>query len=314
MSLYPAPELRGEIQFVFMKSWPYTLRMAVIILCFIAGLVIQFTVNFWLGLGLLLAGTLIGFIRGYHPKPKTGKEETWNRVTPDEFKKVVSKEKQLQVWDRDAFDITNKLGCSVLLIMMVIFAVLSFVVSAVLHMGSLVKYILLDSLVVLMPHWITGIRTYLKKDQLILKIGLLEFIMKQLTSDSTLQVHPMLSVQKTGDGKQVPKDVRLMIRFLNAPEDFLGIQVQISVNTVQGSDYPYLYCVLLGRERAGLLDKSLPQTEPSPNIQIERSKSEDVEVLVIRQKTTRTSGYHTDKNAAWQVMFFALKLGRKLVA
>ncbi|MFC1569987.1 hypothetical protein ACFL4L_07110, partial [bacterium] len=237
MSWYPTPEQQGEIQFVFVKSLSYQKRMAIVIILMIAGIVIQFLANFWAGLILLFSGTLLGVIKGYHAKPEIQGKETWNRVTPDEFHKVKLKEKQLKSWDRDAFDITNKLGCSILFLFILIFLILFVLVTEWVSF-KLAIYVIINAAVVFLPHWFTGVRTYLKRDKLILKIQLLNTIMKRLESKSEIQVHPMMSVRKTKKDKQVPNDVRLMIRLIHAPEDFMGIQVQIAINTVQGSDYP----------------------------------------------------------------------------
>lgn len=307
MSWYPDSERQGEIQFIFMKSWPYRTRMFVIILLMVLGISIELALNYWAGLVVLFAGTVLGMIRGYHAKPKMKRGETWNRVTPDEFRKIRLKEKQLKSWDRDAFDITNGLGCGIFLLALLIFSVITRVaVRAVSFRLILAAW--LNVAVVILPHWFTGVRTYLKKDKLILKIKLLETVMKQLEPDSRMQVHPMLAVMKTQDDKQVPDDARLMIRLIDAPEAFMGIQIQISINTVQGTDYPYLYCVLLAKQEAGFFRKKQSLVSPSPKIVLSESQSPGVDVLVVRQKTTKNSGYHTSEKAAMHVIESAIQL------
>lgn len=312
MSLFPAPEQQGKIQFILMKSWSYRKRMTVIVLLMVMGIVIEFLINFWAGLGLLFAGTLLGMIKGYHAKPSLRRKETWNRVTPDEFRKVKLKEKQLKAWDRDAFDITNPLGCSVLFLFVLMFGVIFSLVTEWISL-KLAGYVLINAAVLFVPHWFSGVRTYLKRDRLILKIELLEKMMKHLESHSEIQVHPMMSVRKTKKEKQVPNDVRMMIRLIGAEDAFMGIQVQIAVNNVQGSDYPYLYCVLLAREEAGLFDGRTSLVSPSKKVVLSSSKSEGVDVLVVRQKTTRKSGYHTNEEAALHVIETAMTIAKELL-
>jgi len=312
MSLYPDPEQRGEIQFVFMKTWPYKVRMAIICIILFFGILVQLFINYWAGLIFLFSGTLLGMIKGYHTRPKMKRGETWNRVTPDEFKKVVAKEKQLKSWDRDFFDITNNMGCFVLFLMIIFFFFIFGVIGKKISF-RLATYVCINGAVVLVPHWFTGVRTYLKRDKLILKIQLLQTIIKHLETNSEIQVHPMLSIQKTKKDKQVPKDARLMIRLIQAPEDFLGIQVQVAINTVQGTKYPYLYCVLLAKEKAKLFAQKRSLASPSPKIVLSQSQSEDVDVLVVRQKTSKNSGYHTKDKAAVHVVETALVLAREVL-
>lgn len=311
MPLFPRPELQGEIQFICMKSWPYRFRMTMIILLMITGLAVQLLANYWIGLLFLCAGSLLGLIRGYRAKPQLTGSEIWSRVTPDEFAKIKSKAKQLKAWDRDAFDITNKFGCTLFFIILLAFFI-SFGIIAGIFSSHVAVYISINGFVVLFPHWVTGVRTYLNQDRLIIKIKLLEYLMKQLAGDTSLQVQPMLSVQKTKDEKQVPKDVRLMLRLVNAPEAFMGIQVQIAINTVQGTDYPYLYCVLLADQKSGLFDKR-SIVSPSRKIVIEDSKSADVQVLVVRQKTTQKSGYHTSQSDSLYVVSSAIQIAKELI-
>jgi hypothetical protein len=312
MPWYPDSTRQGEIQFVFMKSWPYRTRMTVIILIMILGITIQLAINFWAGLIILLSGTLLGIIKGYHVKPKTLGGETWNRVTPDEFRKILQKDKQLKSWDRDAFDITNQLGCGMLFLTILFFIVLTVFVARG-DWVRLAKAIWLNGAVILLPHWLTGVRSYLKKDKLIIKIRLLKAVMKLLESDSRIQVHPMLAVKKTQDEKQVPDDARLMIRLIDAPESFMGIQIQIAINTVQGTHYPYLYGVLLAKEEAHFFKAQHSLISPSNKIVLSESQSPGVDVLVVRQKTTKNSGYHTNEKAAMHVIECAIRMAEEFL-
>ena len=46
------------------------------------------------------------------------------------------------------------------------------------------------------------------------------------------------------------RHLRRLVRDAAAREDvtgFLGVQVQVALNNVQGTDYPYLYAVVLGK-------------------------------------------------------------------
>ncbi|MFH2138649.1 MAG: hypothetical protein ABII88_09090 [Candidatus Omnitrophota bacterium] len=313
MNILPDPRRQGDIHFIFAKSMPYMQRIKVIMLCMLAGILVQLLFNFWAGLFLLIAGTAVSLIKGYSAKPSLKGPEEWSQVTPDEYKKVKEKQKQLKRWDIDLFDITNPLGGTIFAIL----AGMCFVLWIVLDEkgeGLLGKYLIIDCLVVLAPHWVTGVRTYLTRDKLISKINILEKIMKSLEPPSDVQILPMLSTQESSKSGRVPVDARLMIRFLNAPAYFLGVQVQISMNTVQGKDYPYLYCVIIAKEEAKFFHKNpgIVNTVPR-NMLFEKRRSNEVDVLVIRQQTTQTSGYHTNMSAGIYIVVTTIATARKLL-
>ncbi|MFA5261268.1 MAG: hypothetical protein WC450_08585 [Candidatus Omnitrophota bacterium] len=313
MKWLPDPQRRGEIHFLFAKRMPYHSRLIVILALLASGLLVQLMIEFWTGLLLLAGATALSLIKGYSARPKLSGPEAWNQVTPDEYQKVQLKQKQLRKWDQDCFDITNPLGvfCAALC------AGVCFLIWLY-WMGSgqerLATFWAWDSVVLLAPHWVTGVRSYLKKDQLIIKIKLLEQMMRFLSAPSDVQVLPMLATQQTKEGKRVPTDARLMLRFVQTPAECLGLQVQISINNVEGRDYPYLYCVLIGQSHK-FFDKAGPFIkDPSRNITLELKSAQDVVVLVIRQKTTRTSGYHTNQKAAEYVLKSAVDISRNILS
>ena len=159
---------------------------------------------------------------------------------------------------------------------------------------------------------LVSVRTFLKKDRLIIKISLFEKVMERLATLSQIQVLPMLSTQETDKGVRIPMDARLMVRILNAPDYFMGMQIQISLNNVQGRYYPYLYCVLIAKKEAGFFEKRFGLlNNPPRGILFEKTKSNDVDICVIRQETTRNSGYHTDRQKAVSIVFSALKLAKE---
>jgi hypothetical protein len=315
LKIFPDPERRDDIKFLFMKGIPYNMRLALIVSCMVAGLMIQLFYSFLPGLILLALATAIGLVRGYDLKIEAkNSSEKWNQVTPDEYKKVKAKQKDLARWDLDAFDITNPLGGAVFVILGIAAVLIWLVLQR--QPGHVSTYWALDCLVLLIPHWITGVKGYLKQDRLIIKIKLLEEVMGELARPSYIQVLPMLATQATQEDRRFPTDARLMLRLIGAPAAFLGIQIQISINSVQGTDYPYLYCVLLARNEAGLfagwrdIVNKMPEFRESI-LPDEPRNEEGVDILVIRQKTTQTSGYHTKPDQAISIVTFAVKVARR---
>jgi hypothetical protein len=84
----------------------------------------------------------------------------------------------------------------------------------------------------------------------------------------------------------------------------------VVLNEVQGSSFPYFYVVLVARRDSGL--RSLYDDFSAPAEIISEFKyQDDVEVLVVRQKTTKTSGYHTKTPAALRIFTEGLNLAEK---
>ena len=200
------------------------------------------------------------------------------------------------------------------------------------------KIYLADTLVVALPLWFTGTRRILKNNQLIIKVEELLYIRETfegVLSQNGDQFIPMMETKAAKEGKgDIPTDVQLKVRYKDMPNIYYGLQAQVNINDVQGKSYPYFYCVLVAsknlnlkpvREKFPRWRKSLQRkTEKntflaffkgkglSEKVICEHNKQREVEVLVIRQKTTRTSGYHVSRNMASEIFHTAYELGRRI--
>ena len=335
MPLFPPPDKDGQIKFILAQSLPYKPRMALIAALLLAGLGLELAVSFWAGLASLLAASLLGMVKGYDARPKVTGELKWERVTPDEYSRIKLKAEQLKRWDEDLFDITNTAGVLVFAAACALCAGLYLVLAA--NFGFPSGYwvlVGLDAVVILAPLWFTGVREYLRKDQLVIKINILQNIMETLTSPSEVQVFPMLALAETVEGRKAPEDARLLIKLVGAPAAFHGIQVQLSINNVQGKDYPYLYCVLIAASGSGILAgherfiaKPPEAAEPifsfsfikaalglsGRKLVYEAQKNPDADILVIRQRAEENAGYATAQPAADAIVSASLDLAKKLV-
>ena len=280
-------------------------------------------------------GTALGVVKGYNAAPEfAAGEGRWERVTPDEYRRIREKAELLKKWDRDAFDITSAPGVALLLCVgLLCFA--AYGVIAV-YCGQDTAFLFgADAAVVFLAQWFSGTRQYLRQDQLIIKIKLLEGIMTGLADPSAFQVFPLLLLKKTAAGKDLPTDARLMIKLPAAPAEFYGVQTQVSINSVQGTDFPYLYGVLLAKKGGDLLGNYLAFTkdfDPEPGamgklsaflqlplpgsfpVIFEPGSDKGVDVLVVRQFTTRAGGYHTNAGQAARVVETALALAGKMLS
>jgi uncharacterized membrane protein len=335
MSVLPPPQKAGEIKFFIAKSLPYRPRMALVGLCLACGVGLQVTIGFWPGFALLVLGQLLGMSSGYDATPRITGEEAWEKVTPDDYTKVKIKAAELKKWHEDFFDGTSTSGVVGFLIVMVLCVGGYFAAAARWRFpDGYWVFFGLDAAVLLVPLWFVGTRTYLTKDQLVIKIGMLEEIMAGLQNSSEVQVQPMLSLEPTESGGKEPEDARLMVKIVGAPEAFYGVQVQSHINNVQGTDYPYLYCVIIAKQGSCLLDGALDlakQPEHSfitgivnslfssaggvgnPELVYEPSVSGEVDIVVVRQQTTTSSGYCTTPSAARTIVDYSLKLAAALL-
>ncbi|HNT97737.1 MAG TPA: hypothetical protein PKK31_05670 [Elusimicrobiales bacterium] len=331
MPLFPPPEKQGEIKFFFAKSMPYRLRMAVITAALLSGLAVQLLFSFWTGLVLLALASLLGIVNGYDAVPDLKYGVEWARVTPDEYLKVRVRAEALKSWDRDAFDFSNPAGLAVLAAVAVAGLAAYFLLAVKMALPEAFwVYPALDAAVMLLPLWLTGVREYLKRDKLLIKIKQLQEMTRRLEEPSDVQVYPMLGLRSTTKGGKVPDDARLMVKLVGAPEEFMGLQVQLSINSVKGTDYPYLYCVIIAKKGSGFFDGFERHKAPEDASAMsglfkliglagygpvyEPSPSEEVDVLVIRQRADRNGGYSTDPKQAWKIVSSALDMARGLCA
>ncbi len=119
----------------------------------------------------------------------------------------------------------------------------------------------------------------------------------------------------------VPVDCKLMIKFRDSDKNFMGIQVQTTLNSVQGTKYPYTYCVLIAKPEFGIREKIKQFIETPPpggfsvglfgdsnakkeakfaryrGCVIESKTEKDVQIVVVRQNTSGT-GYRTSPEQA----------------
>ena len=314
MNFFPDPRKQDQIHFIFAKSLSYRRRMILVLFFIFSGLLCELLFSFTAGLLLLTTGMLLSLIKGYKAIPDMDSSpEEWSRVTEQEYHKIIDKQNQLKDWDSDVFDITNLQGGLIFIFFTGIILYFAFFLKSVFGEAFFLK-ILLNITVIILPQWFTGVRTYLKKDRLIIKIKLLLSLMKEFSRQKNLSLSPMLSIRKTKEGKGTPHDVRLMIKFNPQHPSFMGIQVQISINDVQGCDYPYLYTVLIAKKNSGFFEKSPSITsETCTGLTVEKSSSEDVDIIVIRQTTSKTSGYHTSLKECLHIVQSAITTVEKLI-
>jgi hypothetical protein len=306
--MLPDYKQRNELKF-YVAGIPYNVRVCVVIALWVAGLLIQAALGWFIvGAAVIFAGTILALTRGYSNEPArapTGNKR-WENVTLAEFERIAELDHQSRDWDRAALiDATNIWGCLIGVLMVAGVLVAGTILSET--SAQLASACVLDSAALFAPFWVTGIRRFYHRTELMIRVGALHNILDRLNAPGTRGVTPapMLELQKTETG-DIPQDAKVMVRLNDAPDDFIGIQVQVSLNNVQGTRYPYLYCVILAKPGFGLRKWSMQPGNPT--LHAEYSKTAEVELIVVRQRTSKNSGYHTNEAAQNRIFDAALEI------
>jgi hypothetical protein len=114
-----------------------------------------------------------------------------------------------------------------------------------------------------------------------------------------------------GAEAKLPDDVKFKVDIQDHHPDFLGLYGQVVLNEVQGSSFPYFYVVLVARRGFGLTEAKESYIDPR-GMTTELKYQGEVEVFVIRQTTTKTSGYHTKPTKALRIFLEGLGLAKRV--
>jgi len=114
----------------------------------------------------------------------------------------------------------------------------------------------------------------------------------------------------TSSETQLPTDLKFKIDIHGHHPDFLGLYGQVVINVVQGASYPYFYVVLVSK-RDFDLRQAYRSYNPPRGIYKEFKIQDEVQVMVIRQLTTKNSGYHTKLPAALRILGEGLVVAEK---
>jgi hypothetical protein len=224
-------------------------------------------------------------------------------------------EREVKRWDESFTDFTCVSGFVSLVLVAGGVAVIFLVLQSSSDLRFWAPIFVADAVVLLLPHWLTGTRRGWRPVALRQTIDALEIAMSAIDRFEAppCQIQPLFEVAERRE-RQVPVNARVFVRFPDGPSDFLGMQFQVALNNVQGTHYPYLYAVLVARQGFGLIDQHLATirnlaksgtSKKQSRQTIESSREDDVEVIIIRQHTTKKSGYHTKPAAVRQIALTA---------
>ncbi len=312
---FPPPEQRDIIRFHFAKDLPYTRRVTISLLLLLTGFLTQLVfLNVFVGVPLLVIGVGLVLVKGYDSRVRLKvftTDPNWIEVPIDKLRELDELRVRTKQWDRDALDISNPLGFFSLFISLLLACVIAVVLGFLARSMDVAVIMLADAVIILIPLWFTGMRFILTQPNLAVKLALVLKVERAFhgMNRSGEKFRPALMLTRGDSGKTVPVDVRFSVAFPDAPEGFYGLQAQINLNIVQGRSHPYFYCVLAAKPGFGLagFEKEVRETN---HVLVEYQENEDAEVLVIRQRTTKRSGYHTNDKRCAEILKIALEAGR----
>jgi len=158
----------AEQGIVVFRVWPgllYGMRALIAGVLVVAGLVWQAaTAALFPGILVVLGGNLFLLVCGYNNKVEFGKfkpTNEWRRTTVEKLREIQKLDLKMKRWDRSILDITNTSGVFAFVLLIVGLAVL-FLLGLLTNEPAL-AIVAGNAGVLLIPHWITGIRSILTR-------------------------------------------------------------------------------------------------------------------------------------------------------
>jgi len=270
----------------------------------------------WFGLVLVLAGHLPLWVRQQSNAPggaTPDHEEMWAPVEDDWMDRIEALEEQGKRWDTTPWEISNLQGCLTLVGILFVLGVLAAGSGAAFGADVFIRLVVAAPLLVV-PLWVNGMRTTWNPSELRKKGEALAHARAavDLAASGDLDPVPMLALREGRTGKY-PVDARLMLRPAREDESgFLGVQVQVAMNNVNGTDYPYLYAVVLGKGGFRVPTATPRLHRGGTDIVFERGESEGVRFLVVRQHADKRGGWHTEPQHVQAIVSVALEKAREI--
>lgn len=315
---FPPPEKQDSVRFFVLKNLSYSTRMILYLLLIALSFLIQYIMmSAWPGAVLLICATVLNLVRGYDSRVRLKAFETdrnWTTVDMERIHEVGKLDDKIKKWDRDILDISNASGAAIFILLAVGLFIFSIILSASPEYIDVGMIIITDVVILVLPLWFNGIRRVLKQGNLRVKIDIVkkleEYFRTLKTEGENFKPALMLARDKTS--KSMPVDTRFTISFDGMPADFYGVQAQININLVEGASYPYFYCVIPAKVGFGLREyiNKIPRND---SVTIEFQEDKQAEVIVIRQYTTKTSGYHTKINSCKYILAVAVHAARMIL-
>jgi hypothetical protein len=293
--------------YVILDSIKPPLRNILSFLLLALGYLLQIsTRSLFPGLPFIILCLVVNLIKGISvPRAQAAKLE-WQEVTAAKLNQVYEHCKKLKKFQ------SSNLGCAVAVMFFAVW--FSFIFMPMFRWSIAIQAVILDGVILIAGLLFSGRKSAWMPPGLELKTEIVRRIMNLplVAKDPVLMALPYLEIGQSKTSGSFPNDAKVMIRFKDAPDSFIGLQGQVSINSVKSTQYPYFYVVIIAKPEFKLYDKF---KDPGlKNIITEREESDEVEVIVIRQFTTQTSGYHTNTAAQEAILAAGIRLVKGMLA
>jgi hypothetical protein len=312
---FPPPERRDSVRFYLAKNLSYRPRLNLTLILLIIGFGLQiFFMNPLYGAPFLLVGICLVLVKGYDSRVRIKgfqQDPNWKTVSIEKIQEIEQLRKRSRKWDSDALDISNPLGFFSLILFGALAISVSVILGLLAHDARVTTILITDAALFMFPLWFTGMRFILKQPNLAIKVRILLDLCEafEAIKQEGEKFKPALLLAQGKKGQAYPVDTRFSIALPDSPEGFYGLQAQINLNVVQGTSYPYFYCVLAAKRGFGI-SQYKDKIKLEKNIICEYQQDTRAEVLVIRQYTTKKSGYHTKDRQCAEILRVALEAAR----
>ena len=289
-------EQRAVLVFPVIPSCSYRLRLFFAFGCIGSGALLQYydTYPSIFSCLLILSGNLLLLVKGCDNRINMGKfaaAADWEQVTESKIAEIEALVKQMKRWDRHPLDVSNWLGGGLLLVVLLGLAGAFFF--GLVSEQMVIVILAVDAFLLAFPQWVIGTRDIETQPNLLFKIAHLKRLLAEKEVARALETHEVeYFLLLKGDTQKIPDDVKIRIKLAQAHPDFLGYYGQIVINHIGEQKYPYFYVVIVAKKGYGL-KYYFDAYAPPANVTKELTAQTDVEVIIIRQSTTRTSGYQT---------------------
>jgi len=309
------------LQFAVAKALGYRRRVALVVALVLVGFGLQVALlHALVGVPFLLAALVFTWVRGFDDKldrRRIRANQAWETVEPGRIGDILTLDRKMRSWDSSLTDISSPVGATLLVLVIGAIAVMWFLLRR--DWPAIAAIAAVDGALLIVPQWFNGMRFIQTRGDLVLKASHAQAVLRRFDEeDLGGGVLAARMLMAGPEGKRTPTNFKIAVTWPDGPEGFHGVQAQVVVNRVQGTGYPYFYACLVAQAGIGLLERGLPEHLPADVIvetQPAKGKGADaVEVIVIRQRTSRTSGYHTKVPRSTAILRTALRAAARFAS
>ncbi|MFP4382641.1 MAG: hypothetical protein ACLFST_10575 [Spirochaetia bacterium] len=275
-----------------LKGLPFYLRILLFSIIEILGMAVQNLVEggFIWGTLIMIAGWAVMWAKNYDNRPKDQGYEEWKPVSIDEVERIRSNINRSKNTSLPVY--LNPTARGVFIILLIIAVFISFFASAASESGVFFA-VVLDIFIIFVPLLFSGLVKLWVPGELTMKLNSFTSIL-DVSLPNDLKLTPYLRFDKDKQGREIPEDLRFLLEKKRMPDDLVGAQFQIAINSGPNGKVPYMYAVLICRGKGKSYNTA--SNRRFKDFVVEAGGDEEYGTVVVRQETSG-GGYFTDDQA-----------------